>query len=43
MRFLEERHVAIVVELLVWSHRMDLLALANCRGIKILFFPLRHP
>ncbi|XP_065344701.1 anaphase-promoting complex subunit 4 isoform X2 [Cloeon dipterum] len=32
MRFLEERHVAIVVDLLVWSHRMDLLALSNVRG-----------
>ncbi|KAF4523079.1 hypothetical protein B566_EDAN003091 [Ephemera danica] len=32
MRLLEERHVAIVVESLVWSNKMDLLALSNVRG-----------
>ncbi|KAK7790646.1 hypothetical protein R5R35_006539 [Gryllus longicercus] len=32
MRQLEERHVATKVELLVWSNKMDLLALSNVRG-----------
>ncbi|KAJ4436697.1 hypothetical protein ANN_16829 [Periplaneta americana] len=32
MRQLEERHVATKVELMVWSNKMDLLALSNVRG-----------
>ncbi|KAG8224832.1 hypothetical protein J437_LFUL002279 [Ladona fulva] len=32
MRQLEERHVANEVEMMVWSNRMDLLALSNVRG-----------
>ncbi|XP_071452443.1 anaphase-promoting complex subunit 4 [Hetaerina americana] len=32
MRQLEERHVANEVELMVWSNRMDLLALSNVRA-----------
>ncbi|XP_063233204.1 anaphase-promoting complex subunit 4 [Bacillus rossius redtenbacheri] len=32
MRQLEERHVAIKVEQMAWSDKMDLLALANVRG-----------
>nr|CAD7406082.1 unnamed protein product [Timema cristinae] len=32
MRQLEERHLATQVELMVWSDKMDLLALANARG-----------
>ncbi|XP_046395508.1 anaphase-promoting complex subunit 4 [Ischnura elegans] len=32
MRQLEERHVANEVDLMVWSNRMDLLALSNVRG-----------
>ncbi|XP_034239473.1 anaphase-promoting complex subunit 4 [Thrips palmi] len=32
MRLLDERHVAIKVELMLWSSKMDLLALSNTRG-----------
>lgn len=32
MRQLEERHVATKVELMLWSNKMDLLALSNVRG-----------
>ncbi|XP_038213159.1 anaphase-promoting complex subunit 4 [Zerene cesonia] len=32
MRQMEERHVANQVDLMVWSHRLDLLALTNSKG-----------
>lgn len=32
MRQLEERHVATKVELMVWSTKMDLLALSHANG-----------
>ncbi|XP_046682926.1 anaphase-promoting complex subunit 4-like [Homalodisca vitripennis] len=32
IRQLEERHVAIKVDLMVWSNKMDLLALSNSKG-----------
>lgn len=33
IRQLEERHVASKVDLMVWSSKMDLLALSNTKGI----------
>jgi hypothetical protein len=32
MRQLEERHMATKVDLVVWSNKMDLLALSNAKG-----------
>lgn len=32
MKFIDERHVAIKIELMLWSNKMDLLALSNTRG-----------
>ncbi|XP_039295073.1 anaphase-promoting complex subunit 4 [Nilaparvata lugens] len=32
MKLLEERHMATKVELMVWSHKLDLLALSNAKG-----------
>lgn len=33
MKQVEEKHVANRVDLMVWSHRLDLLALSNFKGI----------
>ncbi|KAK3927741.1 Anaphase-promoting complex subunit 4 [Frankliniella fusca] len=32
MRLLDERHVALKIELMLWSNKMDLLALSNMKG-----------
>lgn len=32
MRLVDERHVALKIELMLWSNKMDLLALSNVRG-----------
>ncbi|KAE8748988.1 hypothetical protein FOCC_FOCC004155 [Frankliniella occidentalis] len=32
MRLLDERHVALKIELMLWSNKMDLLALSNTKG-----------
>lgn len=32
MRQVEERHVAYQVDLMVWSNRLDLLAISNFKG-----------
>lgn len=32
MRQMEEKHVANQVDLMVWSNRLDLLALSNFKG-----------
>ncbi|CAH2063278.1 unnamed protein product, partial [Iphiclides podalirius] len=35
MRQVEERHVAYQVDLMVWSNRLDLLAISNFKGYQI--------
>lgn len=43
IRQLEERHVASKVDLMVWSSKMDLLALSNTKGILTLFLLNHYP
>lgn len=33
MRQLEERHMATKVDIMIWSNKMDLLALSNSKGM----------
>lgn len=42
MRQMEERHVANQVDLMVWSNKLDLLAISNFKGKHLYCLPIEY-
>lgn len=42
MRLVEEKYAMNEIDIIIWSNKIDLLALSNAKGIYLLFLTLFH-